>query len=63
MGQKNSRDSEKAGGVEKGQVHPLKWRDGLQWALVEEVLVDLKRRKRRWKQLEWWRLQWRILKQ
>jgi len=24
MGQKNSRDSEKAGGVEKGQVHPLK---------------------------------------
>jgi hypothetical protein len=25
--------------------------------------VDLKRRKRRWKQLEWWRLQWRILKQ
>ena len=63
MGQKNSRDSEKAGGVEKGQVHPLKWRDGLQWALVEEVLVDLKGRKRRWKQLEWWRLQWRILKQ
>jgi len=63
MGEKDSRDSEKAGGVEKGQVHPLKWRDGLQWALVEEVLVDLKRRKRRWKQLEWWRLQWRILKQ
>jgi hypothetical protein len=24
MGQKDSRDSEKAGGVEKGQVHPLK---------------------------------------
>ena len=63
MGEKDSRDSEKAGGVEKGQVHPLKWRDGLQWALVEEVLVDLKRRKRRWKKLEWWRLQWRILKQ
>ena len=63
MGEKDSRDSEKAGGVEKGQVHPLKWRDGLQWALVEEVLVDLKRRNRRWKQLEWWRLQWRILKQ
>ena len=49
MGQKDSRDSEKAGGVEKGQVHPLKWRDGLQWALVEEVLVDFKVRKRRWK--------------
>ena len=63
MGEKDSRDSQKAGGFEKGQVHPLKWRDGLQWALVEEVLVDLKRRKRRWKQLEWWRLQWRILKQ
>ena len=63
MGEKDLRDSEIAGGVEKGQVHPIKWRDGLQWALVEEVLVDLKRRKRRWKQLEWWRLQWRILKQ
>ena len=63
MGEKDLRDSEIAGGVEKGQVHPLKWRDGLQWALVEEVLVDLKRGKRRWKQLEWWRLQWRILKQ
>ena len=25
--------------------------------------MDLKGRKRRWKQLEWWRLQWRILKQ
>jgi len=24
MGQKDSRDSQKAGGVEKGQVHPLK---------------------------------------
>jgi len=24
MGEKDSRDSEKAGGVEKGQVHPLK---------------------------------------
>jgi len=24
MGQKNSRDSQKAGGDEKGQVHPLK---------------------------------------
>ena len=62
MGEKDSRDSQKAGGVEKGQVHPLKWRDGLQWALEEEVLVDLKVRKRRWKKLEWWRLQWRILK-
>jgi len=49
MGEKDSRDSEKAGGVEKGQVHPLKWRDGLQWALVEEVLVDFKGRKRKWK--------------
>ncbi len=62
MGQQNSRDSQKAGGDEIGQVHPLKWRDGLQWALEEEVLVDLKVRKRRWKKLEWWRLQWRILK-
>jgi len=24
MGEKDSRDSQKAGGVEKGQVHPLK---------------------------------------
>ena len=63
MGQQNSRDSQKAGGDEIGQVHSLKWRDGLQWALEEEVLVDLKVRKRRWKKLEWWRLQWRILKQ
>ena len=50
MGKKDSRDSQKAGGFEKGQVHPLKWRDGLQWALEEEILVDLKRRKRRRKQ-------------
>ena len=50
MGQKNSRDSQKAGGDEKGQVHPLKWRDGLKWELEEEILVDLKRWKRRRKQ-------------
>ena len=48
MGKKDSRNSEKAGGVEKSQVHPLKWRGGLQWALTEEILVDLKIRKRRW---------------
>ena len=35
MGEKDSRDSQKAGGVEKGQVHSLKWRSGLQWALAE----------------------------
>jgi hypothetical protein len=29
MGEKDSRDSQKAGGVEKGQVHSLKWRNGL----------------------------------
>ena len=59
MGQKDSRDSQKAGGVEKGQVHPLKWRGGLQWSLEEEILVDLKKRKRLRKQLVksgaiWW---------
>ena len=59
MGEKDSRDSQKAGGFEKGQVHPLKWRDGLQFALEEEILVDLKRRKRLRKQLVksgaiWW---------
>ena len=50
MGEKDLRDSQIAGVDEKGQVHPLKWRDGLQWALEEEILVDLKRRKRRRKQ-------------
>ena len=47
MDQKDSRDSQKARGDEKGKVHPLKRRSGLQLALAKEVLVDLKRRKRR----------------
>ena len=50
MGKKDSRDSEKAGGAEKGQVHSFKWWGRLKWALEEEVLVDIKRRKRRRKQ-------------
>ena len=29
MGEKDSRDSQIAGGDEKGQVHPLKLRDGI----------------------------------
>ena len=63
MGKKDSRNSEKAGGVEKGQVHPLKWRGGLQWALIEEILMDLKRRKRRWQQWVRSGALWRISKQ
>ena len=46
MGQKDLRDSEPAGAVEKDQVHSLKQRAGLQLALKEEVFVDLKRRRR-----------------
>ena len=63
MGKKDSRDLEKAGGVEKDQVHQLKWRGGLQWALTEEILVDLKIRKRRWRQWAWSGKLWRIPKQ
>ena len=48
MGQKDLRDSEPAGAVEKDQVHSLKQWAGLQLALKEEVFVDLKRRRRQW---------------
>ena len=48
MGQKDLRDSELAGAVEKDQVHSLKQWARLQWALEEEVFVDLKRRRRQW---------------
>jgi hypothetical protein len=57
MGQKDLRDSEPAGAVEKDQVHSLKQWAGLQWALEEKVLEDLKRRK------QWlgWGVFWWIL--
>ena len=46
MGQKDLRDSEPAGAVEKDQVHSLKQWARLQWALEEEVFEDLKRRRK-----------------
>lgn len=58
MGQKDLRNSEPARSVEKDQVHPLKQWARLQWALEEEVFVDLKRR---WKQWAGWGIFWEIL--
>ena len=58
VGQKDLGDSKSAGAVEKDQVHPPRWRRGLQLALEEEVLVDPERRLKQW---AGWGVFWRIL--
>ncbi len=59
MDQKDLRNSQPTGKIEEDQVHSLKWRAGLQWALAAEVHIDLTRTRgercvRRWVGRRWY---------